>query len=60
MRIKSQKKTAGELAYTSDSTDVQTVSHGTFTAERAVCVDALSINARVIEALINIYNKKKT
>lgn len=45
-----------QLAFTLDFTDVQTVSHGTFTAERAVYVDALAIDARVIEAFINIYN----
>lgn len=41
--------------FTSDSTDVQTVSHGTFTSESAVCVDALAIDARVIKAFINIF-----
>lgn len=44
----------GKLAFTSDSANIQTVSHWTFTAERAVCVDALAVNARVIEAFINI------
>lgn len=50
--------TVGKLAFTSDSTNIQTVSHWTFTAERAICVDALAINARVIEAFINICNYK--
>lgn len=43
-----------KLTFTSDSTDVQTVSHGTFTSESTVCVDALTIDARVIKAFINI------
>lgn len=51
-----EEQTRGELAFTSDSTDVQTVSHGTFTAERAICVYALAINARVIEAFVDICN----
>lgn len=34
------------------------VSHRTFTPERAICVDALAINARVIEALVNICKRK--
>ena len=47
-----------ELTYTSDSTGVQAVSHGTFTAERAVCVDALAVDTRVVDAFIDIYNEK--
>lgn len=41
--------------FTCDSTNVKAVSHGTFTAERAVCVNALAINTRTIEAFINIF-----
>lgn len=45
-------------AFTGNSANVQLVTHGTFTAERAVCVDTLAINTRVIDAFINIYKKK--
>lgn len=55
-RIRKKKMTW--LTFTCDSTNVKAVSHGTFTAERAVCVNALAINTRTIEAFINIYNQK--
>ena len=45
-----------KLTFTSDTTNVQAVSNGTFAAERAVCVDALAVNTRVIDAFIDIYN----
>lgn len=57
--IREYSTTLDELAFTSDTTNVQTVSHRTFTPERAISVDALAINARVIEALVNICSKKK-
>lgn len=56
IRRHSDNKTVSKLAFTSDSTNVQAVSHRTFAAERAVRVDALAINTRVIDAFINIYN----
>lgn len=55
-RIRKKKMTW--LTFTSDSTNVKVVSHGTFTAERAVCVNALAINTRTIDAFVNIYNQK--
>ena len=45
-----------ELAFTGYSSGAQPVSHGTFTAERAVCVDTLAIIALLVDALINIYS----
>lgn len=56
MRIRRLRVTVCEMTFTSDATSVQSVSHGTFTPERAVCVDALAINTRVIEALVNIWS----
>ena len=53
-RNKANEDEDDKLTFTSDSTDVQAVSHGTFTSESAVCVDALAIDARVIKAFINI------
>lgn len=55
-----RSKALAELAFTSDTSDVQLVAHGTFTPERAVCVDALAIYARVIQALIHICKRKST
>lgn len=51
----SPRKGGRLLAFTSDATDVQIVSHGAFTPERAVCVDALAVDARVVDALVNIW-----
>jgi hypothetical protein len=41
---------------TVDSSVVQVVTEGAFTAERAVCVDTLAIIALLVDALINIYS----
>lgn len=49
-----------KLAFTCDSSNIQIISHWTFTAERAICINALSICARVIETLINICSEKET
>lgn len=49
-----------ELAFTYDTADVQLVSHGTFTPVRAIGVDALAVNAGVVEALINVCRRKPT
>lgn len=46
-----------EPTFTFDPTNVQPVSHGTFTAERAVSVDALAVDTGVIDALIDICNE---
>lgn len=52
------RKGNSEPAFTLDFTDVQIVSHGALAAESAVYVDALAIDAGIIEAFINIYNNK--
>lgn len=54
------KKSGRLLAFASDAADVQIVSHGAFTPERAVCVDALAVDARVVDALINICREKES
>lgn len=46
------------LAFASDAADVQVVSHGALTPERAICVDALAVDAGVVDALVNIWRKK--
>lgn len=54
------KKSGRLLAFASDAADVQIVSQGAFTPERAVCVDALAVDARVVDALINICREKQS
>lgn len=45
-----------KLTFTCDSADINAVSQWTFTAEGSVCVDALTVNAWVVEAFIDIWN----
>lgn len=57
-RGEEDEKEENKLTFTSDAAGVKVVSHGTFTAERAVRVNALAINTRIIDAFVNIYNWK--
>lgn len=48
-----------ELTHTFDSSVIQVVAEGTFTAERAIGIDADAIFTRVIQTLIHICKREK-